>query len=160
MTSAKTVVLFFAIQVILSMVIKNPILRLGFSAGILYLKTKDIKTAIMVPIIYWGLAYILKKMGVYETFEPPKLLDDPLLQHEAKLQAGGQREADAELTEPDEETRPIIVPAETRQTVLFSEPDDPDKPDNIVEHPAIPRISLPAKHEEAQLGITSSAGNR
>lgn len=136
----QTVVLFFLIQVLLSLIITDPVLRLVSSILILFAKTKDIKTSLMVPVIYWGLAYVLKSLGVYETFDNNN--STPL--HKARLAEAGQLTRDIQVTEleraDDTEPPSIVVPAETRQTVLFSESDDPDRPDNIEENPRIPRI--------------------
>jgi hypothetical protein len=147
---AKTAILFLAIQLILGMLVVHPGLRLALSMAILYMKTKDAKTAVMVPIIYWGLAYVMKQFGLYETYADddnglptPQLLDNPLKFHEARLAEAGQIQVTDDNNDDDdleEDPDAIIVPADTRRTVLFSEADDPDRPDHIEEHPAIPKL--------------------
>lgn len=129
----KTVLLIAIFHVILTSLIRNIILRFSVTLLLHYWYTQDIQQSLIYAIISTIISYILLKIHTWETFDAPKTLGDPL-----------------DLTGGSGALAEVRVQAQTPQSVMFSEQDDPDKPDDIVLKPQVPMIDLEKTREWAK----------
>ena len=122
--------------IFLTSLIRNTILRFSFIFLFHYWYTKNIVQSLIFTITTTIIAWLLNY--TYELFEPlaPKPLGNPL--HNIDLTGGSGSIAE------------VRVQADTPQDVLYSEQDDPDKPDDIDINPYIPVIDLEKTKEWAK----------
>ena len=141
----KNILLIAIFHVILSNLISNPMLKFLATLGSMYWSTHDIRRSLSYTIISTILSYIMSQYTHKEgiEFDAPDPLDSPLDVQDQN----DDPDSSIDLTGGTGALSEVRVLADTPQSVMFSEEDDPDKPDNIELNPIIPVIDIETTKE-------------
>ena len=145
MGNNKNILLVAIFHVFISNLIgNNPMLKFLVTLGSIYWYTNNIRQSLSFAIISTVLSYLMshfntKDFQQAETFDAPDTLGDPL--------GIKNNDDNIDLTGGTGALSEVRVLADTHQSVMFSEDDDPDKPDNIELNPIIPVLDIETTKE-------------